>query len=125
MLKVRLEIVSNGIIKTIIDDNFNGAGKSHEEKVVYVTEMDKNNSYLNTMKLFYEVASDLGIDMGNKFDKEVLEFKRSWGSHYEPDLEEVKQEIKDYRGELKYLVNLEKELKVTQTMQTIIDDSKK
>jgi len=125
MLEVKLEIVSNGVIKTVMDSNYNGAGKTKEERKVYETENDKAGSYTNIMKLFYEISDDLGIDMGNKFDREVLEFKIAWGTHYEADLEEIQYNIKDLVEELKYLRSLEKAVKVSQLSNDIITGQKK
>jgi hypothetical protein len=125
MLEVKLEIVDNGVIKTVKDTNYNSAGKTREVRKVYETENDKLGSYTNTMKLFYEVSDDLGIDMGNKFDKKVLDFRVSWGSHYEPTLDEVKESIKEHNEELRYLRGLEKTMKQSQITKDIINDSKK
>tara|TARA_R110001583_G_scaffold27604_1_gene98478 strand:- start:363 stop:746 length:384 start_codon:yes stop_codon:yes gene_type:complete len=124
MLEVKLEIVDNGIIKTVKDNNYNSAGQSREFRKVYETENDKEGSYTNTMKLFYEISDDLGIDMGNKFDNKVLDFRVSWGSHYEPNFTEVKNAIKEHSEELRYLRGLEKAMKNNRIADEIIKDQK-
>lgn len=125
MIEVKLEIVDNGVIKTVKDDNYNSAGKSREVRKVYETEKDKLGAYTNTMKLFYEISDDLMIDMGNKFDKSVLDFRVTWGSHYDPNLDELKDAIKEHSEELRYLRGLVKAINLTETAESIIKDSKK
>ena len=125
MLTVKLEIVDNGVIKTVTDTNYNSAGKTREVRKVYETEHDKEGAYTNTMKLFYEISDDLGIDMGNKFYKKVLDFRITWGSHYEPNLPEVKNAIKEHSEELRYLRGLEKSMKSNQIAKDIMKESKK
>ncbi len=122
MVDLKLEIVSNGVIKSVKDTNYNGAGEVREIRTVYETENDKNNSYDNTMRLFYDISDDLGIDMGNKFDRNVLEFKIGWGTHFEPNLKEIKRLIKETRNGIKYLQDLEKNIKFENEIQQTIDD---
>jgi hypothetical protein len=70
MITIKLELASNGVIKTVTDNNYNGAGSSHEKRTVYETDNDTN--YNNTVRFLYDLSSDLGIDLGNKFSKDVL-----------------------------------------------------
>jgi hypothetical protein len=44
MVKVVLEVASNGVIKTVVDDNINGAGDKYEKKVVYEFASDNRCS---------------------------------------------------------------------------------
>ena len=126
MLEVKLEIVSNGVIKTVKDTNYNGGGETREIRNVYETEDDKiKTSYENTMKFFYELGDDLGIDMGNKFDPEVLGFETKWGSHYRPPLDEIKMLIRDLSSQLKHLRQLEKDMIKEEHMKVFMEDSKK
>ena len=125
MVDLKLEIVSNGIIKTVKDTNYNGAGEVKSIKTVYDTEGDKINGYVNTMKLFYDVSDDLGIDMGNKFDQNVLGYQIKWGTHYEPTLKEVTELIKETKADLSYLQSLQKDLKAKNIADEMIKDSNK
>lgn len=116
MLEVKLEIASNGVIKTVTETNFNSAGQGKVVRCVYETEDDKKTSFINTMKLFYDISDDLGIDFGNKFDVNVLGFKTGWGTHYEPSLNDIQQIKKDLTEELKYIRGLEKTMKENEAL---------
>jgi len=117
MITIKLEIASNGIIKTVMDDNYNGAGYENELRKVYETEADGN--FENTIKFLYEVCDDLGIDLGNKFDRQVLNFEVGWGDRYEPGLEEINVLIKALSYELKDLKTLQKELKTLKEIDSL------
>lgn len=106
MITIKLEIASNGIVKKISDNNYNGAGSELNRTTVYETEDDAN--FNNTAKFLYELCDDLGVDLGNKFSQNVLSFDQSWGSHYEPSHEEIKREIKTLNTELRNLKELQK-----------------
>ena len=121
MITIKLELASNGVIKTVSDNNYNGAGSNHEKRTVYETEEDEN--FDATIRFFYELADDLGINLGNKYDKFVLDFDTEWGSKYEPTHEEVKQLVKDTTQNLKELRKWEKELKEKAIVQDIIDEN--
>jgi len=92
MIKITLESADNGIIKTVVDDNINGAGERFESRTVY--DLNLNNSkHSQTVKFFYELCEDLGIDTGNKFSKNNLILKTDWGGSYIPTAIELKGEI--------------------------------
>jgi len=97
MIKIVLEIASNGVIKTIKDDNLNGAGE--EMNITSVHEFDDNN--LEKAVLFlYELAEDLGISTGNKYEKEVISITTQWGHKYEPSIEEISKKIETLEEEV-------------------------
>ncbi len=123
MVDLKLEIVSNGIIKTVKDTNYNGAGEVKSIKTVYDTDDDKHNGYESTMRLFYDVSDDLGIDMGNKFDQNVLGYQIKWGTHYEPTLKEVTALIKETKADLSYLQSLQKDLKGKRIADQMLKES--
>ena len=108
MITIKLEIASNGVIKTVTDNNYNGAGSKHESKTVYSTEDDPG--FEQRIKFLYEICDDLGVNLGNKFDAETLDFEINWGSHYEPTLDQVKRLIKDSQKNLKELKEWKAEL---------------
>lgn len=91
MHKVILEIADNGVIKTIEDDNINGAGKFYQKKTIY----EFNNGFKNKTKFFNDISDDLGIDLGNNYDKSVLNFTVDWGSKYEPNKNEIIDKISE------------------------------
>lgn len=103
MISIKLEIADDGIIKTIVDDNYNGYGSLHESKKVYSTDMDTDFS--ESIRFFQDLSIDLGINLGNIYEN-ILEFKVEWGSEYQPSMEEIKERIKIKNKELKYLRNL-------------------
>lgn len=116
MISVKLEIASNGVIKTVIDDNYNGAGSEFNSRTVYETDSQFTDDRLkNVQKFLYEISEDLGIDLGNRYDSKVLNFEIGWGSKYAPNIEEVNKALKFHRNQIKDLkdwkVELEKQAK--------------
>lgn len=108
MVKVILELASNGVIKTVTDDNINGAGDKLETKTVYDFDNDKN--YQRRIEFLYELCEELGIDTGNKFDKHTLSMKVEWGRNYMPESDEVDNKIKQLSVDLKELKSLKKDI---------------
>ena len=70
MIKILLDIASNGVIKTVTDNNINGAGDIFERKSVYNFEDDE--SFEKRMHFLYELCEELGIETGNKYDKDTV-----------------------------------------------------
>ena len=101
MITIKIEIATNGVIKTIVDDNYNGANELNEWKTVYDTDGDSQKGFNNTVQFLSDLSDDLGIDLGNKFSKEVLSFDTDWGSHYEPTIDELKDRVKILNAEVK------------------------
>jgi hypothetical protein len=93
MLKIILDVADNGIIKTIEDNNINGAGNHFEKKIVY--DFSNDDKYKNRINFFHNISDELGIELGNNFDKNVLHFKVDWGTNYEPNKNEVLNKIKE------------------------------
>ena len=122
MITIKLEIASNGIIKTVCDNNYNGAGSKHETRTVYETTNDPN--FTNTCRFLYDTCDDLGVNLGNKFDPAVLNFEVGWGEKYEPYLEEVNLLVKNLSNDLKSLKKLQKELKSLDTVEKIMNENK-
>lgn len=101
MVKITLEVADNGIIKTINDDNSNGAGESLEKKRVY--EFDKDIFHENKIKFFYELAEELNIETGNSFEDNNLVMDVDWGNSYNPTTEEIELKIKLLKAEIEFL----------------------
>ncbi len=101
MVKITLEVADNGIIKTINDDNSNGAGESLEKKRVY--EFDKDVFHENKIKFFYELAEELNIDTGNSFENNNLVMDIGWGNSYIPTTEDIELKIKLLKAEIDFL----------------------
>jgi hypothetical protein len=108
MVKVVLEVASNGVIKTVVDDNINGAGDKYEKKVVY--EFNNDLEFRSRINFLYELCEELDIETGNKFDKTNLIMSTDWGRSYMPTDEELESKMKKLNAELKYLKTLKKEL---------------
>ena len=108
MIKVTLELATNGVIKTVVDDNINGAGDKYERKTVY--DFEKDPTYENRIQFLYELCEELSIDTGNKYDKINLVMKNDWGSSYMPTESEVDNKIIKLSSDLKYLKSLKKDI---------------
>jgi hypothetical protein len=104
MVKIVLESARNGVIKKVIDDNY-GGGKEHFTSTdVYESTEDQNSSRDAYIKrFFFDLCDDLGLELGNKFDKNVLDINTGWGSHYEPTTKDIESKIKMLKIELKEL----------------------
>jgi len=108
MIRIFLDIASNGIIKTVCDDNINGAGEKYEKKFVYDFEDDKE--FKKRIQFLFELCDEIGIETGNKYDKNTLSMKVEWGKSYMPTEEELEAKMKSLNAELKYLKSLKKEI---------------
>lgn len=104
MQLITLEIADNGIIKTIVDDNINGAGEKFEIKSVY--DLEKGNIIETKMELLYELAEDMGMHLGNSKQPDQIQITAGWGEHYEPTKQELVKAIEDAEEELIYLKKL-------------------
>ena len=109
MLRIILEQADNGVIKTVLDDNINGAGEEYESKIVY--DFDNNSNFSVTKKFLYELTEDLDVDTGNKFDKDTLTMEVNWGSSFQPSLDDIKNKIKSHEIEIAYLKEMLKNIK--------------
>lgn len=98
MVSIKLEPARNGVIKRI-DDNNHGGAKQHRATVDVYESSDKH--FIS--KFFYELAEDLGLHLGSKFEKEVIVIKKEWGSHYEPTKKELEKRIRETEAELVFL----------------------
>jgi hypothetical protein len=103
MITVVLESADNGIIKTVKDNNINGAGASFESKNVYDFNVDVSHN--RKIEFFYELARDLGVDVGNIYKPNNLIMSVDWGSNYRPTSEELKYKIESFKLRLKQLEN--------------------
>jgi hypothetical protein len=104
MVKVILDLASNGVIKTVADNNINGAGDKFEKRSVYNFENDPD--FEKRIGFISELCEELGIETGNKYDKKSLIFKVEWGSNYKAEIKELNSKIKDLTSELKALKKL-------------------
>jgi len=108
MIKILLDIASNGVIKTVTDNNINGAGDIFERKNVYNFEDDE--SFEKRIQFLYELCEEIGIETGNTYDKDTLIFTVEWGVNYTPVLQEVNNRIKEISSVLKELKILKAKL---------------
>ena len=104
MIKIVLESARNGVIKKVIDDNY-GGGKEHFTSTDVYESTEERNSTENTYikRFFFDLCDDLGLNLGSKFDKDVLDINTGWGSHYEPTVKDIESKIKRLKIELEEL----------------------
>jgi hypothetical protein len=101
MVKIILESARNGVIKKVTDDNYGGGKEYFTSTDVYESadELDKNKkSYIK--RFFFDLCDDLGLEIGSKFDNNILDITSIWGSHYEPTVKEIESKIKKLKTEL-------------------------
>ena len=106
MQVITLEIADNGIIKTIVDDNINGAGETFESKVVY--DLERHDSIDSKIELLYGLAEDMGVDLGNSKQAEQIKIVSEWGDNYAPTKQEAEAGIAELKERIKQLEALMK-----------------
>jgi hypothetical protein len=100
MVKITLEPAKNGLIKRTVDDNHGGSNEEWVSIDVY-EEYDNKLEYI--MKFFFDLCEDLGVDLGNRFNKETIVIRKEWGSHYKPSEEDVQLKIKELESQIQSL----------------------
>jgi hypothetical protein len=101
MINIILEPAANGVIKRVVNQNAGGGRETTASVNVY--ELNNKKSFTNTVQFLFEICEDLGVQTGNKFNKNNLTMKTEWGSHYEPNKEEVDKKISELEAELELL----------------------
>lgn len=103
MQLVTLEIADNGIIKTIVDDNINGAGELFETKTVF--DFERHDTVESKIELLYQLSEDIGLDLGNSKRIDQIQITTGWGAKYVPTVDETNAYIEVLENELKDLKN--------------------
>ena len=98
MQKITLQLADNGVVKTIYDDNINGAGEEFESTVVY----DFDNVE-NKLKFIKDLSIDIGLEFGNSRSKEQIQIQMGWGQHYDPTPSEAAEKIKQLKSQINQL----------------------
>jgi hypothetical protein len=101
MINIILEPAANGVIKRVVNQNAGGGRETTASVNVY--ELNNKATFNNTIEFLFEICEDLGVPTGNKFNKDNLIMKTSWGSHYEPTKKEVDKKIAELEAELALL----------------------
>ena len=109
MIKIYIEPAENGVVKTVQDDNINGAGEFFDSKKVYDLEDDNGRDYINTQAFLEDVIKDLGIDTGNTFSRDTLILDIDWGEKYQPNKEDIQTKIANLKLTIDMLKKLLKE----------------
>ena len=103
MIKIILEPARNGVIKKVIDDNHGGGREHFTSTDVYEANENDKNQYSYIKRFFFDLCDDLGLEVGSKFDKTVLDINTQWGTHFEPTEKDIEFKIKRLKSELKKL----------------------
>ena len=101
MINIILEPAANGVIKRVVNQNAGGGRETTASVNVY--ELNNKKTFTNTVQFLFEICEDLGVQTGNKFNKNNLTMKTEWGSHYEPNKEEIDKKIAELEAELELL----------------------
>tara|TARA_B100001093_G_scaffold334941_1_gene319800 strand:+ start:30 stop:362 length:333 start_codon:yes stop_codon:yes gene_type:complete len=110
MIKIVLEPARNGVIKKVIDDNHGGGREHFTSTDVYESNENDKNQYSYVKRFFFDLCDDLGLEIGSKFDKTVLDINTQWGTHYEPTGEDIEFKIKRLKSEIKELEEWKKNI---------------
>lgn len=102
MIKIELSNASNGIIKRVVDNQFNGVDQSAEIVTVYeFNEEDPFSQYSKIAQFLSEITKDLAIDTGSDHSPARLRFELNWGDRYNPSLDEVNEHLKSLRDQMR------------------------
>ena len=110
MIKIEISNASNGIIKKVIDTQFNSAEQTVELIKVYEISEDEPESLLDTIDILYEIGEDLGLAFGSDHGPIQVQMELNWGEEYNPSIEEIDSKIKDLQSEVKALKEIKKNL---------------
>ena len=110
MIKIVLEPARNGVIKKVIDDNHGGGREHFTSTDVYESNENDKNQFSYIKRFFFDLCDDLGLEIGSKFDKTVLDINTQWGTHYEPTGEDIEFKIKRLKSEIKELEEWKKNI---------------
>jgi len=110
MIKIVLEPARNGVIKKVIDDNHGGGREHFTSTDVYEVNENDKNQYSYIKRFFFDLCDDLGLEVGSKFDKTVLDINTQWGTHFEPTVKDIEFKIKSLKSELKELEEWKKNI---------------
>ena len=94
-MKIIIETVDNGIVETIVDQNYDGAGKVFEHKKIFKI----TDSVEDTENFIKALIDDLGLYTGGLADKYNLSIDRYFGQNYIP----TKEDKQDVTNECKKL----------------------
>lgn len=98
MQNIKIQLADNGVIKSVHDDNINGAGESFESTVVY-----EFKSVGNKIKFIEEICIDIGLELGNSMSKHQINIQPLWGSDYNPSDVEIEAKIQMLTREIEAL----------------------
>ena len=110
MIKIELSNASNGIIKKVIDTQFNSVDQAIELVKVYEISETEPESLLDTIDILYEIGEDLGLAFGSDHGPIQVQMELNWGEEYNPSIEEIDLKIKDLQSEVKALKEIKKNL---------------
>lgn len=109
MITIQLTNAQNGIIKKVIDTQYNGVDQNIEITTLYeFNEDDKVRYFLKLIDLLEDVTKDLGLELGNDHESLQLSFSVDWGEKYDPSINEVNEKIKELRLQIKDLTEYKK-----------------
>ena len=111
MIKINLQNASNGVIKTVIDNQYNGADQTAEIIKVYEIEDENSETYFDRVsELLFDVARDLCLFTGSDIGPIKMDIITDWGLGYVPSDEDLEFRIKELKAEIKELQNYKKVL---------------
>lgn len=109
MITIQLSNASNGVIKKVIDTQYNGADQPAE--IVTLYEMNEDNEleyFLKLIDFLKDISKDLGLHIGSDFEGAQLKIDLDWGDKYVPSIEEIDERIKDLKEDLRDLKEYKK-----------------
>lgn len=89
-MRIIIDTAENGLIQTIIDNNYDGAGKVFEQKKIFTID----DNIENTQKFIKTLVDDLGLYTGGLTDRYNLIIDKDFGPQYMLDKSEVSSERK-------------------------------
>jgi hypothetical protein len=110
MIKIELSNASNGIIKKVIDTQFNSVDQTVELIKVYEISETEPESLFDTIDILSSIGEDLGLAFGSDHGPIQIKLDLDWGEEYIPSIEEIDLRIKSLQSEVKALKETKKSL---------------
>lgn len=109
MVRVELTSASNGVIKRVVDDNYNGAGAPFTVTKLYAIEKNDPMTAHQAYQLLTDLVKDLCVDVGHDAGHRLV-FNLEWGELYTPPPDELNERMRVAREQLRILQELKQEL---------------
>ena len=95
--------VAKDVVDSVIEGDTVSEAIGFSKRGITVDTESEKDKLGYVMKFFFDLCEDLGVNLGSKFDKDVITIRKEWGTHYEPGSKELESKIKELEAQLQLL----------------------